>query len=181
MQQILNLYKDIEKLKHTPRKGWVKRGVTEIVDTIASHSYGAIILGWILAQKENLDQDKVIKLLLIHDLVMAHITDYMPEQEEYNSKIQIENKAFDKLQIPQSTKPEFTALFEEYQEQKTEEARLARQCDKLDTLFQAFFYSKKLGKDIMQEFLQTYNGYFKSDTGKKYYQQLAENFKNKSI
>lgn len=176
MNDILNLYRDIEKIKHIQRKGWLKRGVKGVVDTIGSHSYGTTVLGWILAKRENLDENKVIKLLLIHDLIMAHITDYTPKDNQYQSKKEIENKAFNKLiqNVPSDIKEEFIQLFEEYQKEKSEEAKIARESDKLETLFQALIYSEKLGKNEISEFIKTYNNKFKSNTGKAILKELEE-------
>ena len=55
-------------------------------DTIASHSFGAALIGWVMAEKEDLDSDKIVKMLIMHDLIMSYVEDYTPEDEEFNSK-----------------------------------------------------------------------------------------------
>lgn len=169
MEDIIDFYKAIEKLKHTHRRGWLKRKIPDAKDTIASHSYGATLIGWILAKENNLDVNKVIKLLLIHDLVMAYVPDYTPQEPEYKNKQEIENKAITKLlkALPDSLQEEFVAHFKEYQEAKTEEAQIAREADKLETVLQAHIYSKKTGTDHQSEFISAYKKYIKSHTGIK--------------
>ena len=67
-EDLERLFEPINKIKHLERKGWVLKGVTGIKDTIASHSLGAASLGWLLSEIEEVDSNKVIKMLLIHDL-----------------------------------------------------------------------------------------------------------------
>ena len=177
MNELLQFYRDIHKIKHTERKGWIKIGVQGTKDTIASHSYGASLLGWILSSRANLDANKIIKMLLIHDLIMAHIEDFLPSEDEYASKREREKKAAQELlnNIPSEIKEEFKSLFDEYQAEETEEAILARECDKLDTLLQSLMYSKQLNKNELAKFLTAdYRKKFRSETGKAVLRQLEE-------
>lgn len=176
MEELLRIYSDIDKLKHQERKGWIRIGVSGKKDTIGSHTFGAALIGWMLSKREQVDTEKVIKLLLVHDLIMAHIPDYTPADKEYLSKKERESDAFSKLMIntPHDLKRDFRDLFEEYQGEETEEAILAREADKLDTLFQAYMYSKKLGENKLKEFLVTYRNKFRSKTGKSIFAELEK-------
>jgi len=166
---MINFYSNVEKIKHIERNGWKKIGVKGIIDTIASHSYGAQYFGWILAINEGKNSSKIIKMLLIHDLIMAHIDNLTPHQKQYKNKRELENKAAEKLfkTLPEEISTEFKILFNEYQEEKTEEAQLAREADKLETLYQAYFYSKKLKRNELQQFVDSYKHKIKSKTGKE--------------
>ena len=177
MDDLVKFYQDIDKIKHIERKGWSAIGVEGTKDTIASHSYGAALLSWVLSKKENLDENKLIKLMLIHDLIMAHMGDYTPQDKEYVSKREIENNSFINLlkNIPMEIKEDFEELFKEYQEEKTEEAIFARECDKLDTLLQSLMYSQRLKKNELSQFISSYKSKFKSVTGLSILEQL-ENF-----
>jgi putative hydrolases of HD superfamily len=176
MYTLIKFYRDIDKIKHIERRGWSDINIKGIKDTIASHSYGASLLAWVLSKRENLNEDKLIKLLLIHDLIMAHINDFTPKNKEYSSKKEIENESIEKLlkNVPKEIKEEFTSLFNEYQEEKTEEAILARECDKLDTLFQALMYSERLKKDELAKFISRYKSKFKSKAGKAILKDLEK-------
>jgi putative hydrolase of HD superfamily len=174
---ILDFYSSIDKIKHIERGGWSKIGVKGTKDTIASHSFGASLLAWVVAEKEGFDSSRMIKMLLIHDLIMAHVKDYMPGHEGYKDKRNLENMAAEELlsNVPDEIRSEFTLLFDEYQEEKTEFSILARECDKLDTLLQSYMYSKRLGKDAFAEFLDSYACKIKSKTGKDIIKNLKEN------
>jgi putative hydrolase of HD superfamily len=174
MNELINFYRNIDKIKHIERKGWSKIGIKGVKDTIASHSYGASLIAWVLSKKEDLDENKLIKLMLIHDLIMAHIEDYTPTDKEYVSKKDVENNSFHELieNVPKEIEEEFKDLFLEYQQEKSEEAMLARECDKLDTLLQALMYSERLKKNELSQFISSYESKFKSETGKSIIAEL---------
>ncbi|MBT4352320.1 HD domain-containing protein [archaeon] len=180
MKDLLKYYKDINKLKESERQGWVDRKIEPPRDTIASHSWGASLIGWLMAKKEGQDEEKIIKLLLMHDLIMAHIDDFVPDDENYTSKRDIENGLSEKLlgNIPKEIREEFMKLFLEYQKEETKESKLARECDKLDTLFQTVIYSEKKERNILKEFLPFYKKKFTSKTGKKLFAELEEYSEN---
>lgn len=175
LKEILEFFETIEKIKRKEREGWKKSKVKGVVETIGSHSFGAALLGWFLAEKEGLDKEKIIKLLLVHDLVMAQMQDITPYDKAYAKKKDIENGTIGRLleKIPQELKSEFQYLIREYQKEETKESRLAREADKLDTLLQAFFYSKENNrKEILQDFLSRYEKFFGSKTGMKIFRRL---------
>ena len=164
---LFNFFNIIEELKHSERQGWKDKEVERPRDTIASHSLGASLLGWVLAEKEDLDSNKIVKMLIMHDLIMAYIEDYTPKDQEFDSKKEMERKAFDKLveDVPEVIRDEFTSLFQELQDQETDEAKLAKEADKLDTLLQARSYNQESDEEFLQEFLESYRDYFSSETG----------------
>lgn len=106
----------------------------------------------------------MIKALLIHDLIMAYLPDYTPGDEKFESKKQIEKERMEQLleDIPEDVKDEFEKLLAELQDQETEFARFAKECDKIETLLQALMYSEKLEDDHLTEFLESYKEYFET-------------------
>jgi putative hydrolase of HD superfamily len=161
----------INELKHSEREGWKKRDVDRPRDTIASHSFGAALIAWVLAEGRDLDSEKMIKMLLVHDLIMAYIEDYTPEDEKYSSKKYFERQKKEELleNLPDPIRHEASELIEEIREQETETAVNAKEIDKLDTILQARKYSDKVP---VKEFLEHDREYFKTEEGKKIFQQL---------
>jgi len=179
LSEILDFFEPIEKIKRKEREGWKiakkEYKIKGVVETIGSHSLGAALIGWFLAEKEGLNKEKIIKLLLVHDLVMAYMHDITPRDKDYARKKEIENDNIKELlkDIPSILKNEFESLIMEYQKEETPESRLAREADKMDTLLQAFFYSKENGrKEIIQDFLPRYEKFFRSKTGMKIFMEL---------
>lgn len=178
MDDILDFYRNIDSIKHKEREGWNRIGIKGTKDTIASHSYGAALIAWIVSKQEGFDVSKMIKMLLIHDIIMAYLEDYTPKDSEFNKKRAIENSFSDNLlkTVPDEIRQEFTALFLEYQEEKTELSKLARECDKLDTILQAYMYSERLGKDNVSEFIKTNKNKVRSKTGKEIIKSIQRSF-----
>lgn len=176
MEQLLEFFRDIDDLKHTERQGWKDIGVEDTRDTIASHSFGASLIAWSLAEEEDIDSGKAVKMLLMHDLIMSYVDDYTPEDEEFDSKREKEEAAKEGLiqDVPENIRDEFRQLFEEFQAGETEDANFARECDKLDTLLQAAIYSERLGEDRLEEFLESYREYFSTETGKELFDELQD-------
>ena len=176
----LELFRDIHEIKHKEREGWKKIGVKPPRDTIASHSFGTMIVGWLLAEKEGFDSEKIIKTLLIHDLIMAYLPDYTPEDEKFNSKKEIEKERTEKLlnDVPEEIRDEFEELLNELQGQNTDLARFAKECDKIETLLQALIYSEDLEENHLEEFLNSYKNYFETETGKHVFNELRKMSKN---
>lgn len=79
-----DFYSIVQSLKFTPRQGWVNRSLEK--DSIAAHTYGAMALGWLIADKEGVDRNKVVEMLLVHDLVMAKMEDVTPSSGKYTQK-----------------------------------------------------------------------------------------------
>jgi putative hydrolase of HD superfamily len=176
MEELLEFFRDVNQLKHTERQGWKDIGVEGTRDTIASHSFGAALIAWSLAGKEDIDTGKAVKMLLMHDLIMAYVEDYTPEDDGFDSKREKEEAAKEDLiqDVPENIRDEFRKLFDEFQAGESEAAKFARECDKLDTLLQARTYSEELGENHLNEFIESYRNHFQTETGKKLLEQLEE-------
>ncbi|MFB6292332.1 MAG: HD family hydrolase [Candidatus Nanohaloarchaea archaeon] len=179
MDELLEIFRDIDSLKHREREGWKKIGVEGTRDTIASHSFGAAMMAWVLGEREGFDTDRLVKMLLMHDLVMAYVDDYTPEDEGFDSKREEENQVAEELirDVPEEIRDEFRSLFQEFQAEETRLASFARECDKLETILQAYMYSRELGEDRLSEFIESYRDTFESYTGR----QLLDSLENSDV
>ena len=66
------------RLKEVPRTGWLDRGIpVGETESVADHSFGVALLGWLLAPDE-LDRARVVELALIHDLAESVVGDVTP-------------------------------------------------------------------------------------------------------
>lgn len=171
---MLHFYDIINTIKHKIRAGWTARNIPDAHDSIASHSYGASLIGWVMAREEGLDADRVIKMLHVHDLIMAYIPDIRPQDPEYSQKPQLEKASREKLlkDVPHVVRREFDELLKEYEERKTPESILANECDGLDAVLQSRKYDPH-HPGTLESHLSTQRVYqFKST------QKLLEEIKN---
>jgi 5'-deoxynucleotidase YfbR-like HD superfamily hydrolase len=151
MKNFTEFLEYVSKLKLTVRTGWDFYKVPGIRETIGSHSFGVVFIAWILAKKEKLNVDKVIKMALVHDFLEGITGDITPHDEAYKIKHIIEKKAIQKLKkiLPEEIKKDIEKLINELIECKTKESQIVVQADKLDTAFQAYLYEKKkYGKNV---------------------------------
>ena len=77
MQELLDFFINIQKLKKKKRKGWVVHQI-EDAESTASHIFRTAILTWILARRKKLNIKKVIKMALLHDLCEVFTFDETP-------------------------------------------------------------------------------------------------------
>jgi len=152
----------ISNLKLTVRTGWkmlrIKKG-----ETIASHSFGVSFLAWVLAKKKKFDTNKIIKMALVHELLEGITGDIAASTKKYKFKRDLEKKAMPELEklLPDELRDEIMSLTRELLEEKTEESKIVIQADRLDTLFQLYFYKKRKSGKITQSDLESFLGYAK--------------------
>ncbi len=140
-----NEYKEIAKifyeagvLKRIPRSGWflvrIKRP-----ETIAEHLFRSALIGCFLARMEKVDENKVIKMCLTHDLAEVRIGDRNKVNARYIDSKQAELKAFQDI-FKKTENREFANLFKELYDRKTKEAIVAKDADILEVIVQAREY-----------------------------------------
>lgn len=147
------LIKYTEKLKHLPRTGWLDYGINS-PETVAAHSWQMAVMAMQLSQtteKGKYDFNKVIKMCLCHDLGESIIGDITPRENRYNNKEKVEREAVETIS-QEADIPELKALFDEYIQNKTPEAKFAHDLDKLDMYVQAIDYEQKNPHMDLSEF-----------------------------
>ncbi|MFH0832186.1 MAG: HD domain-containing protein [Candidatus Aenigmatarchaeota archaeon] len=136
----------VNKLKDIKRTGWVERGVKN-PESSAEHSFMAAVLSMLLAK--NVDEKKVIKMALIHDLAESVVGDIITKENwpsggtvTEKEKMEKEEKAVKKMtsSLSAKTRKEVIALWEEYNQQKTRESVFVRDIDIAERLIQAKIY-----------------------------------------
>ncbi len=136
-----NLLFEVGSLKNIPRHGWLKAGI-KFPETIAEHSMRAAVLGWVLADMENADTDKVTKMCLLHDIAESRIGDLDSVAAKYFDKKKTELKAQLDLSrnMPKRMGREAAELYREVDAGRTREAIIAKDADRLEMFVQAHEY-----------------------------------------
>ena len=160
------------KLKHLPRTGWLRHNIS-FPESVAAHSWQMAMIALKLSQtEEKYDFNKVIKLCLCHDMGESVIGDITPNDSRYKDKKQMEQEAVDKI-AQDGNIPEIKALFMEYEEALTPEAKLANDLDKLDMYVQSLDYENKYPQKDLSEFRQSAVAAIKTDIGKALLKELV--------
>ncbi len=146
LNNTMRFYLLATQLKYKIRSGWDKThwNVTkERLESIAEHVYGTCILALSIDSEfeTNLDINKVIKMLVLHEIGEVIIGDITPfENITPEEKAAIEHEAMEKVLGNLIKKDEYFSLLLEFDEKKTKEAIFAYHCDKLEADIQAKVY-----------------------------------------
>ena len=155
---ILDFLKDASNLKNIPRQGWIDKLSITNPESVADHSYSMSIMAMIISDLENYDSEKILKMVLLHDLAESKIGDFTPGQISKDEKEKIENQAFREIieKLPNSIKLEYAEIWKEYQNQISVESQFVHRIDRLEMALQAKMYEKSgSSKENIATFLQT--------------------------
>lgn len=135
----INFIKEIDKLKYIQRK--TKLINSNRPENDAEHSWHLAVMAIVLSAHANSTVDilKVIKMVLIHDIVEIDAGDtfiYDTQKDHTNTAEEFEaaKRIFGLLPADQAA--HFIAIWEEFEEGKTAEAKFARTMDRLEPLLQ---------------------------------------------
>ena len=133
----LEFIRSAERLKNTLRSGYTSQGRSE---SVAEHTWRLSLMAMVFEEHfPDVRFDRLIKICIVHDLGEALHGDIpAPEQERRPSKVGQEREDFMQLtsSLPEDVQNEFVALWDEYEDAATPEARLAKALDKLETILQ---------------------------------------------
>ena len=171
MEELLDFFIEIGKLKRLPRRGWVINQIKN-PESIAEHIFRTAIMSWILGgEKKGLNLEKLIKMALIHDLCEVYAGDITPydsilprskkklrelmkiwprfpiteRKKRAIDKLKKERRALEKLisKLPARFKKEIRNLWLDYEKGLSPEGRFFRQADRAENFLQALEYWKK--------------------------------------
>lgn len=135
LQKILSFIVEVDKIKNIMRRTLLVDGSRREND--AEHSWHLAIMSMLLteyADDKNFTLDKVLKMVIVHDLVEIYAGDTFAFDVKGNiEKEDKEKQAADKLfgQLPSNQGKQLRKLWEEFDEAKTPEARYAAALDRL--------------------------------------------------
>lgn len=129
----IHKFRIINKLKSVYRFN----SVDDRKESSAEHSWSCLVLADFLLNIYNfkVDRLRVYELLMYHDLVEIKTRDYVlkPNLVHKNKKEEeLEGAKSLKLELPEKLANKYFELFQEYEDQKTKEARFAKAIDQLD-------------------------------------------------
>ncbi|HZW56319.1 MAG TPA: HD domain-containing protein [Nitrososphaerales archaeon] len=131
------------KLKTTKRTGWYRKVGIEECESVADHSYRTALIACALSEEMGLDSGKVARMCLLHDLAESQIGDLMPEEKNsFADHRESEDRAMRSIlgTLPNRVKKRFLSDWKELLANKTSEARLSWQVDKMEMGLQSIEY-----------------------------------------
>src|SRR3990167_5925273 len=140
---ILDFFHTAANLKKIPRQGWIDKLSIDNPESVADHTFSMAIMGMVFSDLENYNTEKILKIILLHDLVESITGDITPEQISKEEKTVLENNTLKKIlnDLPTSLQKQYGVLWEEYQSNNSKEAKIVHQLDRLEMALQAKIYS----------------------------------------
>ncbi|AMM52611.1 phosphohydrolase [Rufibacter sp. DG15C] len=135
----IEFIKEIDKVKYIQRK--TKLFNSDRNENDAEHSWHLALMVLVLAEHSNqpIDVLKVLKMVLIHDIVEIDAGDtFIYDTQKSHSNTDEERLAANRIfgLLPKEQAEEFFAVWEEFEAGETDEAKFARAMDRLAPLLQ---------------------------------------------
>jgi putative hydrolase of HD superfamily len=149
---LLDLFLEVQMLDRIPRAGYVLRGVAE-PESVTEHVWHVLFLVWTLGPRiDGIDVGKAVEIALVHDLAELRIGDLPLTSSRYfpkGAKKAAEAAAMADVLAP--LPPRALALYDEYEQGTSPEARLVKACDKLQLMIKVAVY-ERWGTGALAEF-----------------------------
>jgi putative hydrolase of HD superfamily len=134
---------EIGLLKRYKRTGWSQVGVP-LPESVADHSFRVSVIASVLAAMEGANSQRAAFLALWHDSQETRTTDLPHLTKNYVSAAANEQVTRDQVApLPPSVAGMISTAVAEYEAAETQEARCARDADKLECLLQAREYQEQ--------------------------------------
>lgn len=142
LKRIYQIIRLGENLKTELRHSWLSNGRRE---SVAEHTWRMTLMAVLLQPylKTNLDMDKLLKMVIIHDLVEAEARD-IPVFEIMNDVAAMKQKQANELRamsnikniLPEELEEDLYRIWIEFEAKETYEAKVANALDKLEVQIQ---------------------------------------------
>lgn len=146
---IIEVFFEINNLKSLYRQGWLHHGVPkDQCETVAEHTLGVTLLALLLADEyfPALDQTKLIRMGLLHDFGEIYAGDIVPGRMSLADKHELEKKSVERVLLRLPKGRDYLAIWQEFEDGQTAEARFMKEIDRLEMGLQASVYEhEKLG------------------------------------
>ncbi|WP_300663068.1 HD domain-containing protein [Fluviicola sp.] len=135
----IHFIQEIDKVKYIQRK--TKLFNSDRNENDAEHSWHLALMALVLAEHSNKSVDllKVIKMVLIHDIVEIDAGDtFIYDTQKNHSNTDEERLAANRIfgLLPGEQAQELIAIWEEFEAGETDEAKFAKSMDRLEPLLQ---------------------------------------------
>lgn len=144
VDNIIKFYILANKLKEKIRTGWIEVEINKNrLESVAEHIYGTLILAIAIDSEYeiNLNMEKILKMLTLHELEEIIIPDYTPRSGITQEEKRKQGKEAVKQVLSGLMKAdEIEKILDEFNERQTKEAIFCYHIDKIECDFQSKLY-----------------------------------------
>jgi putative hydrolase of HD superfamily len=147
LDQLVQFWEFAARLKAEPRRGWLKKLRLQRTESVADHSFALSLLCLFEGERRSYGVEKLLKLALLHDLEEAITGDLTPQDKESRGEnVARAQKISAREQLishfPLENQRAYRELWSELENEKSREAQLVHELDKLEMALQANEYAK---------------------------------------
>lgn len=184
LQQQIDFIKEIDKVKYIQRK--TKLFNSDRNENDAEHSWHLAVMAIILAEHSNepIDILKVVKMVLIHDIVEIDAGDtFIYDTQKNHTTTDEERLAAKRIfgLLPQKQAEGLIEIWEEFEAGLTHEAKFARAMDRLEPLLQNTSNSGGTWNEFDINYSKVYDKKKIIDEGSKTIWDFAEKLIDESV
>lgn len=180
----VNFIKEIDKLKYIQRK--TKLFNSDRNENDAEHSWHLAMMAIVLAEHSNrsIDLLKVLKMVLIHDIVEidagdTFIYDTVKNHTNTDEELVAARRIFGML--PKEQADDLIAIWQEFEEGVTDEAKFARSMDRFEPLLQNVSNNGGTWKEFNVPYQKVYEKKKVIEKGAASIWEYAEQLLNESV
>lgn len=173
-KKIAEFLHEAGQLKRVKRAGWWLAGVNE-PESVAEHSFRAALVGWMLAKKEGANPEKVMKMLIFHDLPETRTGDMHKVTARYVDAGKAERGAMEEQAAAMAEfGGEYLGLMREFLAGKSRESVVAKDADWLECALQAREYLD-CGHEAAKDWLGRIGARLKTRTAREIFSCVKKN------
>ncbi|MGI0037737.1 MAG: HD domain-containing protein, partial [Nitrososphaera sp.] len=115
-------------------------------------------IAMLLADVLELDTERVMRMVILHDLAESVVGDYIPGDVAVKEKLQQEKKAMEGILkgLPSAVRSKYAEIWTEYLDNRSDVARFVHRIDKLEMAMQATAYAAQgYDRQLLEPFLNS--------------------------
>lgn len=184
LSQQIAFIKEIDKVKHIERR--TKLFNSDRRENDAEHSWHLAMMALVLSDYSDAEIDllKVIKMVLIHDIVEIDAGDtFLYDQNKNHDNTEAELKSAERIFgiLPEKQAAEFIEIWKEFEMGDSPEAKFARSLDKLEPLLQNTSNNGGTWQEFGVKYQAVYDKKRAIKNGSKALWNFAENLIDESV
>lgn len=167
IRSILKFMYEAGQLKRVKRSGWWLAGVKN-AESVAEHVYRACVVGWLIAEMEGANPERVVSLIAFHDMAETRSNDFHKVAARYFEKREAELRIVEEQtsEIPHRISENIRKLFQEFKSGDTKESIVARDADYVEASLQAKEYAEQ-GFESANNWIQNVKKLVRTESAKR--------------
>jgi len=172
----LDFFSEVGKLKEVPRTGWQIYSVAD-PETVTDHAFRVAVMALHYCKENTL---RCVGMALVHDLPEVITGDIAVRNKKQDQDVTDEEKRrLEQAAAKQlfEKQPELYDLWLEYDENKTPEAKLVHDLDKVEMVLQALEYTRgRRTCEPLEEFFETSGPRIQTEKGKELWDEVRRRY-----